>query len=757
MKTRFENIKFSVSRGEFRKAGLLKLLTIGFFLVGITPGYTRVPDRNSTETTGTTGTGAEPKDLINYLPSNLDFIDIGDPSFQKYVTGSNINIPVQSVRSSAVYTVYTVPYIPEIQVAELNESLSVFEYGSSITQPKGVGLDTGTHEDGFGACDLARRSGGESGPACQEDAAEAPTTHTIVVTNFSKDTTYNHITLRIGLRDFSIDVADWDSILPSSSVAVTFTLRGRDISQSNIFEPYKCDNPKSYDCVTSMINQPPRAQPPEQQLQCNRTPDHHRHAIRCPRGFNRFVNWADPEEGARINGRPITRPPNPNQTLEEAGLLNYFITTDYSKMAALIRKVIECHNPPRPGGLNTAQEWNANWFHYGVWASRKVGTIIRSEDPLIKAITLNGLVTPMRAAIRQTQLELAKGNWFVYEDIMPIARVFVNEFGRSCSNQQRPPRGAHEGVDAWRTVESAITPQRTRLERALNTVGIHGRWEANESWAYYRAILLALELNGARPGKYYAKSVHGQDALYWGFWHWYQATMADTEAGRMQHMHIGNFLLGVHEQMLLQSYIKRAFDPIRTNFPNWNPRQLIPNLNLGELDFSKFSGYLISVMFPRNGQTGGNHVGETSGTAGFTVPARVAVLPVYENVWARSPYIIPRQINDHTLKNLPGSMGRFGRYVLRNNLQQGAANSDWTNYEGRMLHIAGTFAAFFRDDYMENTPFTNHTDQVRFNNEPIDWNTLSASSVNLEPGCFQCSRWERQQPQQQNMNPIPDI
>lgn len=241
--------------------------------------------------------------------------------------------------------------------------------------------------------------------------------------------------------------------------------------------------------------------------------------------------------------------------------------------------------------------------------------------------------------------------------------------------------------------------------------------------------------------------------------------MADTEAGRMQHMHIGNFLLGVHEQMLLQSYIKRAFNPIRTIFPNWDPGQLIPdgpaqlirNWRPGRLDFSEFSGYLISVMFPRNGQTGGNHIGETTQTAGFTVPDRVAVLPVYENVWDNSPYRIPTEINDRTLKNLPGSMGDFGRYMLHNNLRQGAANSDWTNYEGRMLHIAGTFAAFFRDDYMENTPFTNHTDQVRFNNNQIDWNTLSASSVNLEPGCFQCSRWERQQPQQQNMNPIPDI
>ncbi|MCX6116747.1 MAG: hypothetical protein NT027_04340 [Proteobacteria bacterium] len=232
---------------------------------------------------------------------------------------------------------------------------------------------------------------------------------------------------------------------------------------------------------------------------------------------------------------------------------NQRINRAYAVAAKRLNGLMNCAYDKTNGGQTTFQ---ANWFHFGVWASRQAGDMISGKDSVLLTTLKSSGIGALRGAIGEglyrslglksddeladklfeiVEKELAAGNLHLAVEILPPTTRFIELFKDNC----KPDLG---------TAEEILKGQFVFYNKNPNPLGIHD-------------AILAAQRFVTKFGKGAKYNGEFQDLLYHAFHSYLQAmTITDPRKvdQRVELILLGNLLIGFHEQMILQTYIQDA-------------------------------------------------------------------------------------------------------------------------------------------------------------------------------------------------------
>jgi hypothetical protein len=236
-----------------------------------------------------------------------------------------------------------------------------------------------------------------------------------------------------------------------------------------------------------------------------------------------------------------------------AVIQNQRINRAYAVTAKRLNGMLTCAYETENGaGL----PFQANWFHFGVWASRQAGQMISGKDSEVLSILKGAGFGALKGALGQTafdtlglkkdedlsdriftvvEKELAAGNKKLAVEILPLTTSFVKLFKSNCY------------------------PEIKTAEQKLRS--LFRFYNNNPTPLTIHDSIITAKRYVERYAKGQTYQGDFQDLLYHAF-HSYLKAMLITDPKqtdqRTEWILLGNLLIGLQEQMILQTYIQGA-------------------------------------------------------------------------------------------------------------------------------------------------------------------------------------------------------
>jgi len=447
---------------------------------------------------------------------------------------------------------------------------------------------------------------------------------------------------------------------------------------------------------------------------------------------------------------------------------NKTITSEYYRVAMTLRRVLDCPWKTKftNGVKNFEPKFQANWFHFGVWASKNAGKLMYEDDSslgiqLLKLMTnfhlgdwttnaqlaalytsviATGMVDPYiieglgtdkelwkaynrdatrpgretlgrfgDALLYRTRVYLARGNWEIAEGVFPHGWKFISLLAKECASW-------HETENGQNATEDIIPPPLSAEFRGyLNELAgkdLGNGWLDDKGMpsgaAIDRAAVLAMRRASEIQGDLESPRTDAPLAIALAM---YRASMfADDLGERKQYLWVANVFTGLHEQMIVQYslhqalkfYLGKGLESIKIILHALFMQGEFPS------DFTKEP----EISHPDIPEISSGGWVEKSGPQNFNLT-----------------YALPAEFRVNYRKNQPEKWGGlwfllqrgpladsiFVKEVLHNQYPGGFA---WDDYGKRMQWLAGFFRGLQHAENLEAAPYGSNTVSVAGENKP---------------------------------------
>jgi hypothetical protein len=356
---------------------------------------------------------------------------------------------------------------------------------------------------------------------------------------------------------------------------------------------------------------------------------------------------------------------------------NIMITKNYRIFSEKLRETIDC--PVRSAGISPT--YTTNWLHLATWASRSAGDFISDEQHKFLEWVVRNWLGRQRDSVKNRMLAflagrmpegialggqkneiivntikrlLALGNWVVAQEVQNVTAAFIDSFSGACDriaagnfdvqmNGQKFLRNHFKQDIADRSFESVLTEAMVQINGNLV------RYDNGERYIGEADMLLAL---GFR--------------IY--FEVMTQPRMATKR--RQQLIYLANILIGVHEQHVLQTYIRGALSSFDVISPE-----------IKEL----FGATVMRLGVPKGSLGCSDSVVKNLDQVKFNRKVSIKAPPSLQ------------QFEEAELK--------FAAHGLELSDGLGDGVDDWTNYQGRIKFIAAVYRGLHENQDLTGSPY----------------------------------------------------